>query len=191
MVRSKGVASVLLCVFTGARVFRSLYAFRVQKDHSNDCAKYHVCRWSISNRGFRWSRPSLGSRQNVNLYPAVVITGARVFRSLYVFKVQKDHYNRDIQIFHKIVLSNSFCGIPNSTKWIMLSNFGQNSTEIFHKTNTLWNSTNDFVEFILLNLGVHTCAVERTTTNSLTHSKCNIYLYWYSCEMEGHKKNTE
>ena len=37
----------------------------------------------------------LRSRQNVNLqlYPAVVITGARVFRSLYVFKVQKDHYN--------------------------------------------------------------------------------------------------
>ena len=35
----------------------------------------------------------LGSRQNVNLYPAVVITGARVFRSLYVCKVQKDHYN--------------------------------------------------------------------------------------------------
>ena len=31
----------------------------------------------------------LGSRQNVNLYPA----GARVFRSLYAFKVQKDHYN--------------------------------------------------------------------------------------------------
>ena len=35
----------------------------------------------------------LGSRQNVNLYPAVVITGARVFRSLYVFRVQKDHSN--------------------------------------------------------------------------------------------------
>ena len=35
----------------------------------------------------------LGSRQNVNLYPAVVITGARVSRSLYVFIVQKDHYN--------------------------------------------------------------------------------------------------
>ena len=35
----------------------------------------------------------LGSRQNVNLYPAVVITGARFFRSLYAFKVQKDHYN--------------------------------------------------------------------------------------------------
>ena len=35
----------------------------------------------------------LGSRQNVNLYPAVVITGARVFRSLYAFRVQKDHSN--------------------------------------------------------------------------------------------------
>ena len=35
----------------------------------------------------------LGSRQNVNLYPAVVITGTRVFRSLYAFRVQKDHYN--------------------------------------------------------------------------------------------------
>ena len=35
----------------------------------------------------------LGSRQNVNLYPAVVITGARVFRSLYAFRVQTDHYN--------------------------------------------------------------------------------------------------
>ena len=35
----------------------------------------------------------LGSCQNVNLYPAVVITGAWVFRSLYVFRVQKDHSN--------------------------------------------------------------------------------------------------
>ena len=35
----------------------------------------------------------LGSRQNVNSYPPVVITGARVFRSLYAFKVEKDHYN--------------------------------------------------------------------------------------------------
>ena len=35
----------------------------------------------------------LGSRQNVNLYPAVVITGARVFRSLYAFRVQKDQMN--------------------------------------------------------------------------------------------------
>ena len=34
-----------------------------------------------------------GSRQNVNLYPAVVMTGARVFRSLYACIVQKDHYN--------------------------------------------------------------------------------------------------
>ena len=35
----------------------------------------------------------LGSRQNVNLYPAVVMTGARVSRSLYACIVQKDHYN--------------------------------------------------------------------------------------------------
>ena len=38
--------NVSLCpamVITGARVFRSLYAFRVQKDHSNYCTKYHVC----------------------------------------------------------------------------------------------------------------------------------------------------
>ena len=35
----------------------------------------------------------LGSRQNVNLYPAVVITGAQVFRSLYAFRVKKDQMN--------------------------------------------------------------------------------------------------
>ena len=35
----------------------------------------------------------LESRQNVNLYPAVVITGARAFRSLYAFRVQKDQMN--------------------------------------------------------------------------------------------------
>ena len=38
--------NVSLCpamVITGARVFRSSYAFRIQKDHSNDCTKYHVC----------------------------------------------------------------------------------------------------------------------------------------------------
>ena len=35
----------------------------------------------------------LGSRQNVNLYPAVVITGARVFRSLYALRVKKDEMN--------------------------------------------------------------------------------------------------
>ena len=33
----------------------------------------------------------LGSRQNVSLCPAMVITGAGVFRSLYAFRVQKDH----------------------------------------------------------------------------------------------------
>ena len=35
----------------------------------------------------------LGSRQSVNLYPAVVITRARVFRSLYAFRVKKDQMN--------------------------------------------------------------------------------------------------
>ena len=35
----------------------------------------------------------LGSRQNVNLYPAVVIDGARFFRSLYAFRVKKDQFN--------------------------------------------------------------------------------------------------
>ena len=35
----------------------------------------------------------LGSRQHVSLNPAVVITRARVFRSLYTFRVQKDYYN--------------------------------------------------------------------------------------------------
>ena len=35
----------------------------------------------------------LGSRQNINLYPAVVITGVQVFRSLYVFRVKKDQMN--------------------------------------------------------------------------------------------------
>ena len=35
----------------------------------------------------------LGSRQNVSLCPAMVIIGARVVRSLYAFRVRKDHYN--------------------------------------------------------------------------------------------------
>ena len=30
-------------VMTGARVSRSLYACIVQKDHYNDCTKYHAC----------------------------------------------------------------------------------------------------------------------------------------------------
>ena len=35
----------------------------------------------------------LGSRRNVNLYPAVVIAGARFFRILYAFRVKKDQIN--------------------------------------------------------------------------------------------------
>ena len=43
--------------FTGARVFRSLYAFRVPNHHSKECVQWHLYRRSISNRGFIWSRP--------------------------------------------------------------------------------------------------------------------------------------
>ena len=36
----------------------------------------------------------VGGRQRVKLYPAArVFTGTRVFRSLHVFRVQKDHLN--------------------------------------------------------------------------------------------------
>ena len=55
----------------------------------------------------------LGSRQNVNLYPAVVITGARVFRSWYAFRVQKDHYNDCTKYFtnkHNILYNH--CNDP-------------------------------------------------------------------------------
>ena len=40
---------------------------------------------------------SLGSCQKVNLYPAGVITGARVLRSLYVFRVQNEHSMVSVQ----------------------------------------------------------------------------------------------
>ena len=36
---------------------------------------------------------SLGSCQNVNLYPARVFTGARVLRTLHTFTVRNDHSN--------------------------------------------------------------------------------------------------
>ena len=93
MVRYKGVASVQLCVFTGARVFTGLYAFRVQNYHSKECTHIifvgEVFQIEISDGLVH----PLGSRQNVSLCPAMVITGARVFRSLYAFRVQKDHSN--------------------------------------------------------------------------------------------------
>ena len=40
-------------VFTGARVFRSLYAFKVPNHHSKQCVQSHLHRRSISKRGFR------------------------------------------------------------------------------------------------------------------------------------------
>ena len=43
----------------------------------------------------------IGSRQNVN--PAVVITGARVFRSLYALRVQKDQMNECARLQPKLI----------------------------------------------------------------------------------------
>ena len=40
-------------VFTGARVFRSLYAFKVPNHHSKQCVQSHLHRRSISKQGFR------------------------------------------------------------------------------------------------------------------------------------------
>ena len=37
---------------------------------------------------------SLGSRQGAKLYPARVLTGTRVFRSLYAFRVPNYHLNK-------------------------------------------------------------------------------------------------
>jgi len=39
----------------------------------------------------------LGSCPNINLYPARVFTGTRVFRSLYVFTNPNDHSNKNTQ----------------------------------------------------------------------------------------------
>ena len=39
----------------------------------------------------------LGSCQNINLYPARVFTGTRVFRSLYAFTNPNDHSNKNTQ----------------------------------------------------------------------------------------------
>ena len=95
MVRSKRAASVKLSVFTGARVFTGLYVFRVQNYHSKEYTTYHIIfvgevfQIEISDGLVH----PLGSRQNVSLCPAVVITGAQIFRSLYAFRVQKDHSN--------------------------------------------------------------------------------------------------
>ena len=39
-------------VFTGARSFMSLCAFRVPNHHSKQCIQWHLQQRSISNRGF-------------------------------------------------------------------------------------------------------------------------------------------
>ena len=79
---------------TGARVFRSLYVFRVQNEHSivsvqNSIFIGEVFQIEVSDGPAH----SLGSSQKVNLYLARLFTGERVLRSLYVFTIQIDHSN--------------------------------------------------------------------------------------------------
>ena len=73
-------------VLTGARVFRSLYFFRVQNEHyillvsvQNSIFIGEVFQIEVSDRPFH----SLGSSQKVNLYLARLFTG--LMRSLQVF----------------------------------------------------------------------------------------------------------
>ena len=40
---------------------------------------------------------SLGSCQKVNLHPARVFTGARVLRTLHMFRIRNDHHNACIK----------------------------------------------------------------------------------------------
>ena len=70
--------------------FRSLHAFRVQKDHLNECKKYHVHWVLISYRGFRWVTPS---RWWSSESKVVSSSGIWIFRSLHSFRVYKDHCN--------------------------------------------------------------------------------------------------
>ena len=79
-------------VLTGARVFRSLYVFRVQNEHSivsvqNSILIGEVFQIEVSDGPVH----SLGSSQKVNLYLARLFTGA--MRSLQVFTIRPDHSN--------------------------------------------------------------------------------------------------
>ena len=63
--------------------------FRIQNDHYNVCVNSifigEVFQIEVSDGLVH----PLGTRQNVNLYPAVVIAGARVFRSLYALELKR------------------------------------------------------------------------------------------------------
>ena len=65
--------------------------------------------------------------------------------------------DKDIQKFHKIILSNSFLGISKSTKGKLLSNFLRNLTNIFHKIYAIRNLTKPFCPNILSNCNTCTC----------------------------------
>ena len=55
----------------------------------NGICTCEVFQIEISDGSVHW----LGSCQNINLYPARVFTGIRVFRSLYAFRDRNDHSN--------------------------------------------------------------------------------------------------
>ena len=79
-------------VLTGARVFRSLYVFRVQNEHyivsvQNSIFIGEVFQIEVSDGPVH----SLGSSQKVNLYLASCLWG--LIRSLQVFTIRTDHSN--------------------------------------------------------------------------------------------------
>ena len=55
----------------------------------NGICTSEVFQIEVSDGSVHW----LGSCQNINLYPARVFTGTRVFRSLYAFTNPNDHSN--------------------------------------------------------------------------------------------------
>ena len=80
-------------MITGVRVFSSLYAFRVNKDQFNEWQNSIVIGEIFQIEVSDGPVHQFGSFQNINLYPARMFTGTRVFRSLYVFRDPNDHYN--------------------------------------------------------------------------------------------------
>ena len=80
-------------MITGARVFRSLFAFRVKRINlmsvQNSIVIGEIFQIEVSDGLVH----QLGSCQNINLYPARVYRGTSFFRSLYAFSDPNVHYN--------------------------------------------------------------------------------------------------
>ena len=74
-----------------ARVFRSLYGFRIKKDQFNECANSIVICEIFQIEVSDGLIHQLGSCQNINLYPARVYRGTSFFRSLYAFRDPNDN----------------------------------------------------------------------------------------------------